>query len=91
MAEVVPVLATEYVFSAPPEVDNNVAEEIPTQEADYPLYECEAVSDQETIGEIDESDSAKIDSHNCECIDCEEVSQEEEKQTKLSSNNQSKK
>lgn len=90
MAQVVPVptLATEYVFSAPPEVDNNVVEEIPTQEADYPLYECEQAS--ETEAETDEDNNTKIDSHNCECIDCEEVSQEEE-QTKLSSRNQDKK
>ena len=58
------VNATEYVFSAPPEVDKEIVE-IPTQEEDYPFYECESASASTSENEL-------RDSHNCECIeDCE--------------------
>jgi len=52
--------STEYVFTAPPEVDRSVVE-IPKRETEYPLYECEQ-----------ESEDA-LDSHDCVCTDCEEV------------------
>lgn len=61
-------LPTEYVFTAPPEVDLKI-EEIPTQE-EYPLYECS--------GELDEDEV--FDSHNCGCIDCEDLTEESQEQ-----------
>lgn len=72
--------ATEYVFSAPPEVGTETVE-IPTQETDYPFYECEGeVSD----NEAEESDQNEIDSHACDCIDCGEMTQNEaESETEL--------
>ena len=80
----------EYVFSAPPEIDNNIVEEIPAKEGDYPLYECNIeTSEKDAVEATEEDDNAKIDSHNCDCLDCEETSQEESK-TKLSSNNKQK-
>lgn len=89
--EVERVNSTEYVFSAPPEVDNNVVEEIPAREDDYPLYECNIeTSEKEEIAAEDDDNNSKIDSHDCDCVDCEETSQEEPK-TKLSSNNRQKK
>ena len=78
---------TEYVFSAPPEVDNNVVEEIPAQETDYPLYECDR--DLETENANDEDSNGKIDSHDCDCLDCGEVPQDLEK-NKLSSRKEKK-
>ncbi|MEL6929801.1 MAG: hypothetical protein AAFO95_14325 [Cyanobacteria bacterium J06600_6] len=50
--------ATEYVFTAPPEVEKE-AVEIPSSDEEYPLYEC-----------VSESDDA-LDSHHCSCADCE--------------------
>jgi|GEM_PF-2268781 len=65
------VNATEYVFSAPPEVDKKITE-IPTQE-EYPLYECEEES--ATHGE-----NKLRDSHDCVCVeDCDEYELEAEK------------
>ena len=82
--------STEYVFSAPPEVDNNVVEEIPTKEGDYPLYECNIETSEKGETEIlDDDNNTKIDSHDCDCIDC--VEEPEEPQTKLSSRNRQKK
>ena len=57
-------LPTEYVFTAPPEVDLEV-EEIPTQE-EYPLYECNGELEQDEV----------FDSHNCGCVDCEDLAEE---------------
>jgi len=51
--------ATEYVFTAPPEVKKELVE-IPSSEEEYPLYECELV----------ENDI--LDSHDCICTDCED-------------------
>lgn len=56
---------TEYVFSAPPEIDNEIEEEIPAQETDYPFYECEQEADNQT-------NEGLRDSHDCVCEDCEE-------------------
>ena len=64
-------LPTEYVFTAPPEVDLEL-EEIPTQE-EYPLYECNSELEDEVF-----------DSHNCGCIDCEDLAEESEKDRELS-------
>ena len=58
--------ATEYVFTAPPEVDRNI-EEIPESESEYPLYECENESGTE--------ENDVLDSHNCTCTDCEELTE----------------
>ena len=60
------VEATEYVFTAPPEVDRQL-EEIPASETEYPLYECNSES-----ADKDEA----LDSHNCNCIDCEDTTQD---------------
>lgn len=69
--------STEYVFSAPPEIDNNVVEEIPAKE-DYPLYECNVETSETGETEtVDDDNNTKIDSHDCDCIDCEETTQEE--------------
>jgi len=89
-ARMISVNATEYVFSAPPEVDNGIAEEIPTQEEDYPFIECdEKISEQsevETETETETKDSNdKIDSH-----DCGEVSYEEEQEKINTRSNQKK-
>lgn len=69
---------TEYVFSAPPEIDNELVE-IPTRETDYPLYECN--------NEHEQTESTAIDSHNCECIDCDNLAQDEESNERLTSQN----
>ncbi len=54
--------STEYVFTAPPEVDRQIVKKNYARDTEYPLHECEA----ETV----ESDDV-IDSHNCDCTDCE--------------------
>ena len=77
--------STEYVFSAPPEVDNDVVEEIPTKDGDYPLYECNIETSETGESEtVDDDNNTKIDSHDCDCIDCED---DRESQTKSSSRN----
>lgn len=69
---IIRVNATEYVFSAPPEVDKQM-KEIPTQEEEYPLYECESESTGHGENEL-------RDSHDCVCVeDCEEYELEAEK------------
>ena len=72
------VNAQEYVFSAPSEVDREQLE-VPHSDKDYPLYECE---------QDEQSDVEKRDSHNCECLDCAETSQESAEEKKLTSQNQ---
>ena len=64
-------LPTEYVFTAPPEVDLEL-EEIPTQE-EYPLYECNSELEEDEV----------FDSHNCGCIDCEDLAEESEEEKEL--------
>lgn len=91
VAMATPANSTEYVFSAPPEVDNEIVEEIPTQEADYPFYECGVETSEKDQSPLEDEDSnAKIDSHDCDCIDCEESIQESEAKEKSSSRNQQK-
>lgn len=58
--------ATEYVFTAPPEVERAVVE-IPVSDTEYPLYECS----NEATGAENEEDRV-LDSHNCICTDCED-------------------
>lgn len=70
--------STEYVFSAPPEVDNELAD-IPTSETDYPLYECNNEQEVPTE-EKAQAEENVIDSHNCECIDCENATQNNSEQ-----------
>jgi hypothetical protein len=53
--------ATEYVFTAPPEVNRQIVE-IPARDTEYPLYECNA----KTAAEEDKA----LDAHDCSCIDC---------------------
>ena len=60
------VRAQEYVFTAPPEVDRQM-EEIPASESEYPLYECDS--------EDSDNDEA-LESHDCNCTDCEDTAQE---------------
>lgn len=67
--------STEYVFTAPPEVEREVVE-IPASEEEYPLYECDS-----------ESDDA-LDSHDCTCTDCEKVEQSQSEQSKSNSENE---
>ena len=55
--------ATEYVFTAPPEVDREIVE-IPASDTDYPLYECS--------NETSSEENDVLDSHDCICTDCEE-------------------
>lgn len=62
--------ATEYVFTAPPEVDREVIE-IPASDTEYPLYECE--------NESEADPETALDSHDCTCTDCE-LRQEDERQ-----------
>ncbi|WP_019507814.1 hypothetical protein [Pleurocapsa sp. PCC 7319] len=75
-----PVLAnsTEYVFSAPPEVDNELTD-IPQSETDYPLYECNTeqipAEEKAQAEETEQVEENVIDSHNCDCIDCENATQ----------------
>ena len=65
---------TEYVFSAPPEVDPELVE-IPVSETDYPLYECNSeLSDAET--------ETALDSH-----DCEDLAEDPESDSKITSQN----
>ena len=82
--------STEYVFSAPPEVDNNIVEEIPAQEADYPFYDCNTETSEHETTEVNEENDNRIDSHNCDCIDCEEATSEEQKHSKVTSRNKQK-
>ena len=66
-------LASEYVFTAPPEVRKKT-HEIPQRETEYPLYECNTESETESATD---SETA-LDSHDCSCIeeDCAEMPQE---------------
>ena len=82
LANAVSANSQEYVFSAPPEVDYELVE-IPSSDAEYPLYECDQESEQQN--------QASIDSHNCDCVDCDGVSQDSEKQEQLTSQNRSSK
>ena len=70
--------ATEYVFTAPPEVGQEVLE-IPASETEYPLYECD--------GDRETESGTPLDSHNCNCIDCEELTHEEETDEQLTFKN----
>lgn len=67
--------ATEYVFTAPPEVDREVVE-IPKSEKEYPLYEC-----------VSESDDA-LDSHDCICTDCELEQSQSQSESESKSENE---
>jgi hypothetical protein len=70
--------STEYVFTAPPEVNRQIVE-IPPSETDYPLYECkaEAVAKSETDTESTAASNA-LDIHDCNCQDCEHTLEESE-------------
>lgn len=78
--------STEYVFSAPPEVDKQLVE-IPTQETDYPFYECES----EVVAETETDPETVRDSHDCDCNDCEVTSEDITQKNKLSSQNKAQK
>jgi hypothetical protein len=67
--------STEYVFTAPPEVNRQIVE-VPPSETDYPLYECssEAISKLETATEANNA----LDTHDCNCQDCENTLEESE-------------
>ena len=69
-------LSSEYIFTAPPEVDRELLE-IPASETEYPLYECESETGAES--------ETPLDSHECSCIDCEEVTQDSESDEQLTS------
>ena len=79
-AKTVQANPTEYVFSAPPEIDNELVE-IPQSETDYPFYECsQEFKNQET--------EAAMDSHDCECLDCDDTTQDSESNEQVASQNQ---
>lgn len=81
MANSIRVNSQEYVFSAPSEVDYNSVE-IPSSETEYPFYECEENQQDNQNGK------EKIDSHECDCVDCESFSQDSETDEELTSKNQ---
>lgn len=60
--------STEYVFTAPPEVNRKIVE-IPSSNTDYPLYQC--ITD--TTKEAD-----ALEAHDCKCPDCENKLEESE-------------
>lgn len=72
-------LASEYIFTAPPEVGHELLE-IPSSETEYPLYECELAAETES--------ETALDPHDCECIDCESATQDSESDQKLTSETQ---
>lgn len=59
----------EYVFTAPPEAAELEAEEIPARETEYPLYECNSEENAEAGTEAETA----LDSHDCSCVDCEDL------------------
>lgn len=65
---------TEYVFSAPPEVDRELVE-IPASQTDYPLYECSSESS-------DTETETALDSH-----ECEDMAKDPESDSQLTSQN----
>jgi hypothetical protein len=67
--------STEYVFTAPPEVNRQIVE-IPPSETDYPLYECgsEKVAKPETATKATNA----LDVRDCKCQDCEDTLEESE-------------
>ena len=69
-------LPTEYVFTAPPEVDLEL-EEIPSQE-EYPLYECNSDLEEDEV----------LDSHNCSCTDCEDLAEESKENEEITGQKQ---
>jgi hypothetical protein len=72
----------EYVFSAPPETNQDLVE-IPARETEYPFYECNS--------EVENNHEAVlIDSHNCDCVNCENsnnLTQDTETNEQLTSEN----
>ena len=67
--------ATEYVFTAPPEVEREVVE-IPASDEEYPLYECDSKSDD------------ALDSHDCTCTDCDKREQSPSAESESDSENE---
>lgn len=65
---------TEYVFSAPSEVDREEVE-IPANETDYPLYECNSESS-------DTDTETALNSHHCE-----DLAEDPESDSKITSQN----
>ncbi len=73
----------EYIFSAPPESNQELVE-IPTRETEYPFYECTSETENNHEGVL-------IDSHNCDCVDCENsnnLTQDTEKNQQPTSQNE---
>jgi len=73
--------STEYVFTAPPEVNRQIVE-VPPSDTDYPLYECssEAIAKPEAVTEATEATEVNnaLDTHDCNCQDCENTLEESE-------------
>jgi hypothetical protein len=73
--------STEYVFTAPPEVNRQIVE-IPASKTDYPLYECKSgtVAKSETSTKASEAQEAEdiMDIHDSNCTDCENTLEETE-------------
>ena len=78
-ANIVQANPTEYIFTAPPEIDNELAE-IPNRETDYPFYECNQESE-------NNHNEVAMDSHNCDCINCDSKAQDSEPSGQLTSQN----
>ena len=74
LASISKSLATEYVFTAPPEVEREVVE-IPASDEEYPLYECDSKSDD------------ALDSHDCTCTDCDKLEQSPLEESESNSEN----
>lgn len=80
LANAVNANSQEYVYSAPPEVDYELVE-TPSSDEEYPLYECNQ--------ESEEHNQENIDSHNCDCVDCDDVGQNSADQKQLTPQNHS--
>jgi hypothetical protein len=79
-------LASEYVFTAPPEVRKKT-HEIPQRETEYPLYECNTESETESAT----NSETALDSHDCSCAeeDCAEPQETHLEQESASKSNPS--
>ena len=76
--------AEEYVFTAPPET-NQQTEEIPASNTEYPLYECDVASKAESESESAANSETALDPHDCICTDCEELPPEKTSEPESSS------
>lgn len=78
----------EYVFTAPPEIDSEVAE-IPASDTHYPFYECECDgSNAAAIEQSDRQGDKAIALYGCDCAGCRNLVQNlEPNEQSVSQNN----